>query len=296
MGDASVQLPALLSASIFHRRVSAVVDWSTAGEGVSLVYAAASAALAAMPPTRVILLSALNGPAHHLGVLRKMDSVAASGNLSLLHARAVVAAGDEEEVARCAEPSAVIDSSGAEVLSGGWLDVALGAPEAGLPVSRILSTLARLCDSRSSGSGALILIDCVSSLATLLRSDAETAALVRGAAALAGGNVRLLFRVTPATDLFEPVHAGCAAVAVSAQMLAMCDAVATLRPLASGRTHDVLGRLLLEERLAIRSESSGGDGWLPPPPRSCLYRLVETSCALVGVGPMAVGDSVSAKL
>ena len=315
MGDAPAQLPALLSASLFRRRVSAVVDLTATGEGVSLVYAAAAAALASSPARIVILLSALNGPAHHLGVLRKMDAAAAGGHLVLLHARAVVAAGgakeeDGEAVAavRHAAPAATIDAtSGARVLSGGWLNVAVGAPAEGLPVQRLLATLARLCEGGNEGGGGggggtLLLIDCLSSLAMLLRSEADVAELVRGVAALAGGSVRVLFRVTPAADALAPMHAGCAAVAPSAQLLALCDAVATLRPLATGRTHEVLGRLFLEERLSVAAAggggggsggSSGGEGWLPPPPRACLYRLAEASCALVGVGPMAVGEAAA---
>ena len=102
----------------------------------------------------------------------------------------------------------------------------------------------------------------------------------------------VLFRLT-GEALVAPAHAG--------ELLALCDAVATFRPLPSGRSREVLGRLRIVQRLPVQvaagADNGGGDGscegvsegsWLAPPPRSSLYRIAEASCCLVGVGAVTV--------
>jgi hypothetical protein len=149
------------------------------------------------------------------------------------------------------------------------------------------------------GAGTFLVCDCVGSLAALCADAAAAAALVRGMAALgtgAPGGVAVLFRVTPETDVDAPAP-GHAPVRLSAALLGLCDAVATFRPLATGQSRDVLGRLRVCERLAAVEAAGiwgggggGGGGWLPPPPRSSLYRIAEASCALIGVGAVSVDN------
>ena len=108
--------------------------------------------------------------------------------------------------------------------------------------------------------------------------------------------MRPLRCAAPAGDVAlraAPTHA---AISAAAAVLAQCDAVATLAPLtAGGRTLEVLGRLSLEQRLAVRAGGAAaaadddGGGWVAPPPRSCLYRIAEATCQIVAAGPIERG-------
>lgn len=202
--------------------------------------------------------------------------------------------------------------AGAHVTSGGWLDVNGGSRS--LAPGGVLSLLAGLCRTAPSDAPAtLLLCDDISALSALCASSAASIPLLRGLAALgtprrcaaphsplaaagepppaAAAAVSVMLRVTPDADAALRCHPTFTAVLPCQLLLSLCDTVATFRPLAasSGRSRDVLGRLLIAERLASGARGGdGGGGWLAPPPRSSLYRIAEASCRLVGVGSVTV--------
>ena len=263
-------------------------DGSPAGDGFSLVYGAAAAALSASG--RVALLSALNGPAHHLGVLRKLG-VADASHLTLLLPAEWSCGGDS---------AALLALPGGDGSGGG------GGSGAAMPVAALLAQCAALAAAPGDAPLLLVIDDMWSLVTRCARPGVAAVALARGLAALAAPpRVRVLLRCAAAGNVALRAAPSYAAVSAAAAVLAQCDAVATLAPLATvGRTLDVLGRLSLERRPAVRMQASasasaaertgsggdadggsgGGGGWVSAAPRTCLYRIAEASCEFQGVG------------